>query len=375
MPSNPAAHAVWLEAKAITSAAAAARRELTAGERRTLDALLTRLDRLEGRTPNPHPSVVRPEPQEGPEMTPNTFSEMFTRNGSAVAEYRALSIGTASAGGNTVPNGFVNELWRALEATSPVAAAARIFTTPDEADLDVPTLATQGSAVNVAEGSAIGGTNPTFGQIQLKAHRYAQLVRASNSLLNSNAVNLDSFMAELFANNLDAAVGGLWAFGTGTTEPQGYAHGAGSAVTGGTSVAGAFTSDNLADMLSGLDVKYQANAVFLASPSAVGTLRKLKDKDDRPLWQPSMALGEPATVLGRPVFTDRHLGAVETGGTSVVVMDPNAFAVRFGGGGVRIDRSDDIYFASDEVAFRAVIATDSKYLDTASAVRFVGGSA
>jgi hypothetical protein len=56
-------------------------------------------------------------------------------------------------------------------------------------------------------------------------------------------------------------------------------------------------------------------------------------------------------------------------------MDPSAFALRFGGGGIRIDRSDDAFFSTDEVGFRAVVATDSQYLDNKAAVRFVGGTA
>jgi hypothetical protein len=35
-------------------------------------------------------------------------------------------------------------------------------------------------------------------------------------------------MAELFARNVDQLVGPLFAFGTGTTQPQGYAYAAGS---------------------------------------------------------------------------------------------------------------------------------------------------
>jgi len=373
---------VWRQAKAITSKAAAEARELTGQERRQLDELLAELDALDTARRSTRDAAiraaVRPEPNRGT-MTPTTFSELLSRNAAVTLPYverevRALALGTASAGGNVSPAGFVNELYRALDLTSPVTAAARIFTTESESDLEVPTLTSWGSAASVAEGSALPGTDPTFGQVVLKAHRYAQLVKASNTLLNSQAVSLDPFMAELFARNIDAVTGPLYAHGTGTSQPQGYAHGAGSAIVGGTAVGGAFTADDLFNMYAALDSKYQSGAIWLLSPSAVGTLRKLKDDDLRPLWQPSLSAGDPPTLMGRPVFTDRHLGAVATNGTSVVVMDPSTFAIRFGGGGIRVDRSDDAFFETDEVGFRAVVATDSKYLDTAGAVRFVGGS-
>ncbi len=378
MASNPERLRLWREAKAITSKVTAeGRATLNVAERARFDDLMAGIERIDAVGHNgrqPHAHLLRPESTRNPAM-PSTFSELLSRNGSALIEHRALAIGTASAGGNLAPTGFVNELWRHLEAVSPVTSVARVFTTRDEANLEVPILATYGSAGSVAEGSAIAGTDPSFTQVTLNAHRYAQLIRASNTLLNSQAVNLDGFMGELFARNIDAVTGPLYAFGTGTTQPQGYAHGAGTAIVGGTAVGGAFTYDHLADMLTTLDSGYQSNAVWLFSPSAVGTLRKLKDDESRPLWQPSVAAGEPPTLFGRPVYVDRHLGAVATNGTSVVCMAPEAYAVRFGSGGIRVDRSDDAYFSTDEVAFRAVIATDARYLDPDSAVRFVGGSA
>jgi HK97 family phage major capsid protein len=33
-------------------------------------------------------------------------------------------------------------------------------------------------------------------------------------------------------------------------------------------------------------------------------------------------------------------------------------------GGFRFERSDDVYFASDEIAFRGVLETDSDLIDT-----------
>jgi HK97 family phage major capsid protein len=372
--------ALLREAQAISTSAIEAKRSPTSDELRRWKELIEKADdlqeeiyRLEESGQSIRASLYRSG--DHTMSAPSTLLELVNRSGSFVAERRALSLGTASAGGNTAPIGFVNSLYTHLQIVSPVQAVARVLTTDDEANLQVPTLATFGSAAAVAEGSALAGTDPTFGQVTLKAHRYAQLVRASNTLLSSQTVDLDSLMGEVFARNIDSVTGPLYAFGGGTTAPQGYASGAGSAVTGGTGVAGAFDFDDLADMLTGLDSTYQQSAVWLMSPSAVGTLRKLKDDESRPLWQPAMTAGEPPTLFGRPIYVDRHLGAVATGGTSVVVMDPSAFALRFGGGGIRIDRSDDAFFSTDEVGFRAVVATDSQYLDNKAAVRFVGGTA
>ncbi len=385
MPSNrsklsPEQRAVWDAAKAITDAAVAANRELTAGEHRQLDAHFKQLDALEAAVRNDVAALITPREPRIPNMNQTmTFLRSGGRGSTTVPyaapETRALDTVTSSAGGATVPDDFVRELWRHLEARSPILSAARVFATPAGRDLDVPILASTGTAVTATQGSAIGGTDPTFSTLQLKSFKFAQLLKVSGELLRDNGVQLESYFAEIFASNVDALVGPKYAFGTGTAEPSGYASGAGSAIIGGTGVAGAFSYDDLANMLGGLESNHQAGAFFMMSPSAVSTLRKLKDNEARPLWQPAMAAGEPATLFGRPVVTDPHLGSVAVGGTSVVCVDPQAFAVRVADGGLQVDRSADAFFSSDEVAFRAILRTDSGYLSDAAAVRFVGGTA
>jgi HK97 family phage major capsid protein len=380
MSTNAARHAVWTQArKIIDDVVADGRDRPTLDEHRRIELLMADLDVLDGAVSTFDRSSLY---RKGPDtVSTTTLANILASRDEqhlvryASREQRALAVGTASAGGNLAPQDFVNELWRHLETRSPVIANARIFSTQGGRDLVIPTLTSWGSAVSAAEGSAIGGVDPTFGQTILRDHKYGQIVRVSNELLADQAVGLEGFMAELFARNVDQLVGPLYAFGTGTTQPQGYAYAAGSTITGGTGVAGRFTYNNLADAFSALDSGYQAGAIWMMSPSAVGTLRKLTDDNGQPLWQAPVSTDAPPTLFGRPIAVDRHLGAVATGGTSVVVIDPSAFAVRLADGGVIVDRSPDAYFEYDQTGFRATLRTDSALLDSDAAVRFVGGTA
>ena len=373
-------HSVWAEARRlIDDAVAEGRERLSVDEHHRFGSLMARLDELDGVGQTYDRSLFY---RKGPDtVSTSTLANILSdRDGAHLVRYasreqRALAVGNAAAGGNLAPQDFVNELWRHLETRSPVLANARVFATQGGRDLVIPTLSSWGSAVTAAEGSAIGGTDPAFGQLVLKDHKYGQIVRVSNELLADQAVGLEGFMAELFARNVDQLVGPLYAFGTGTTQPSGYASGAGSAITGGTGVAGAFTYNNLADAFASLDSGYQANAVWMMSPSAVGTLRKLTDTTGQPLWSAPVSADAPATLFGRPIAVDRHLSPVGVGGTSVVVLDPSAFAVRLADGGVIVDRSADAYFEYDQTGFRATVRTDSALLDADAAVRFVGGTA
>ena len=374
--------AVWHQAKSIVDSAAAERRELTASERCRLDSHLARIDAMDNATAPIAEWRSLVAPSDPPKVDPMSNVSTFIRSGGTGAttvpyeprEVRALNTVTGSAGGNTVPTDFVRSLWTHFEARSPILSAARVFTTVDGRDLEVPVLGSYGSAVSVAEGSTIAGTDPTFDKVTLNARKYAQLLRVSNELLADNGVSIESYLGEIFASAVDELVGPLYAFGGGTTEPQGYASGAGTTITGGTGVAGAFTYNDLADMLGALEPNHQRSAVYMMSPSAVTTLRKMTDLEGRPLWSPAVTAGDPATLFGRPVITDPHLAPVGIGGTAVVAVDPSAYAVRIVEG-LEVDRSADAFFSSDETAFRAILRTDADYLSDSAAVAFVGGTA
>ncbi len=102
--------------------------------------------------------------------------------------------------------------------------------------------------------------------------------------------------------------------------------------------------------------------------------RKLKGSDGHYLWQPSLQLGAPDSLLGKPVHTDPNVATVATTARSVAFGDISAYWVRLAGG-VRFERSDEFAFSSDLVTFKCVVRGDGILTDQTGAVKYFAGGA
>jgi HK97 family phage major capsid protein len=113
---------------------------------------------------------------------------------------------------------------------------------------------------------------------------------------------------------------------------------------------------------------------WLMRDATIATVRKLKDSQNQYLWQPSMQIGAPDVLLGKPVFTDPNVAATATSAKSVIFGDMSAYYVRIAGG-IRFERSDDFAFQSDLVTFRCIVRGDGILADQTGAVKVFAGGA
>jgi len=58
--------------------------------------------------------------------------------------------------------------------------------------------------------------------------------------------------------------------------------------------------DNLVDMIYSIPTASSMNGKFYFNHTVLGVIMKIRDGDNRLLWQPAMADGTPATILGKP---------------------------------------------------------------------------
>jgi len=114
---------------------------------------------------------------------------------------------------------------------------------------------------------------------------------------------------------------------------------------------------------------------WLTTDKAVGGFRLLLDSQNRPIWEPSVVLGSPDLLLGKPLVADPFVPAVATSAKSVFFGDFAQYVVRLVGP-VRFERSDDFAFQTDLVSFRAVIRGDGSLIDrTGSCMKYYVGPA
>jgi HK97 family phage major capsid protein len=277
-------------------------------------------------------------------------------------EQRALDTDTSTKGGETVPQGFLATVQAKLLTTGPMlnGAVVNLLNTNSGNDIKVPVESTRMAGTAVAEGATFAASDPTFANLTLRSHKIGTLVVASRELVEDSGVDLQAFLGAQIGIALGTAANSLLTLGTGTVQPNGIVGAAGTAgnPVGGTGVSGAFTSDQLITLMHSVDSLYaaQPGAGWMMSRATMGSVRQLKGAEGY-LFQTYAAEGMVGSLLGYPVFENPYVPAVAVNAKSVLFGDIGAYITRVVGG-IEIVRSDEAYFLSDQIAWRATIRLD-----------------
>lgn len=297
------------------------------------------------------------------------------RSVAVAPERRDLVKGTATAGGNTVPTTFYGRLVEHMvEVSGVLAAGPTLLETASGDSIEVPTTTAFSTAALTAEAAAIAESDPAFAKRTLGAYKYGATIQVSRELIDDTAVDLLGFIAAQAGRAVGNALGAALVTGSGSSQPAGVAT---QATAGKTGAATTPTTDDLIDLMYSVISPYRASSscCWMLRDATAAHLRKLKDDNGQYLWQPSLVLGQPDMLLGKPVATDPNVAAADNSAKSVLFGDFAAYWVRLAGG-VRFERSDDFAFSSDLVTFKVVARADGMTVDQTGAIKaFVGVSA
>lgn len=208
---------------------------------------------------------------------------------------RALSEGTDSAGGYTVPDVLATRLVdRMRAATRCIQAGA--MTVPLTSDVTkIARLATDPVAAWRLENAAIAESDPTFEGVQFTARSLAVLVKVSRELLD-DTVNVGQALELAFAGAMAVELDRVALRGSGTPpEPRGIKNTTNvNSVSMGTNGAALANYDKLLDTLyeNMLDNAPGATAAIM-HPRTEVAFAKLKDSQNQPLQRPPMVANLP----------------------------------------------------------------------------------
>lgn len=293
-------------------------------------------------------------------------------------ESRALISTNAAGGGNTVQTSFYNRLMgHLIEVSGILMAGPTVLTTDSGETLQIPKTSAHSTAVIVSQGATIPTSEPAFGQTSLGAFKYGELLQVARELIDDTSVDLEGYLAMQAGRAVGNAFGAHAITGTGAgAQPNGLIPAATVGKTGGTGAAGAFTADDLIDLFFSVIAPYRnsPSCAWLMKDATLATVRKFKGSDGQYIWQPSYAVGQPDTILGKPVFTDPFVPAVAVSAKSVVFGDISQYFVRMVNG-LRFERSDDFAFNSDLVTYRCLLRADGTLVDLTGAVKVFQGAA
>ncbi len=274
---------------------------------------------------------------------------------------------------NTVPKSFYDQVFDVARLVGPMLEVPEIINTTSGEDLTIPTLTAYSTAAITSAGGTVSASEPTYSSITLGAYKYGFLIQAANELVTDAGFDLASHLANQAGNGIGYAVNNVLTVGDGSSKPNGIVTAAGSGITGGTGVAGAFTADNLIDLAYSVDgaVRRMPGAAFMANGASIGKMRKLKDSAGNYLYQ--VGVGYPDTFAGFRVIENPHVADTGTGAKSVLFGDLSSYKVRVAGG-IQVASSQDFAFNTDLTTWRFLIRLDGDLTHSSHIKTFIGAA-
>lgn len=272
----------------------------------------------------------------------------------------ALQVGTDSEGGYLVPEEFERTLIMALDENNIFRRFAKKITTGG--DRLIPTLETRGTASWIDEEAAYPESDVSFGQKTLGAYKLATLIKISDELLADSAFNMSAFIASEFGRRMGRAEEEAFFTGNGTNKPTGILDATNGAAAGVTAAAeNAITFNEIIDLYHSLKSPYRSKAIFIVNDDTVKNLRKIKDTSEQYIWQPSVSVGAPDTLLGRAVYTSEFMPKMATGNAAVLFGDLSNYWIA-DRGAYSFKRLNELYAATGQVGFRGSKRVDGKLI-------------
>ncbi len=273
----------------------------------------------------------------------------------AVTEARALGLGTGAAGGFLVPTLLNAAIVTELNLFCPYRQLATVLSTTN--DLSIPVGNSDGTASWIGEGDPITDSDETFSDLVLKAYKLAALVKISDELLADNATNLDAYLAGQFARRFAAAEELAFTSGNGTGKPSGWTSTAQTGVT--TASATAIADTELIDLFYALKPGYRRNASWVMNDATISVIRKMKASTAGTfLWQPSLAVGQPDTILGRPVMYNNSMDTIAASKVTIGFGDFSFYYIGERVNGRTLLRLNELYAGNGQIGLRMIERID-----------------
>ena len=246
-----------------------------------------------------------------------------------------MSVGSNTDGGYLAPVEWDRKLHEAQRATSPMRRIATVQPTGVGAYTTLWNNDQWGSGW-VGETAARPQTSTaSLAPITFAAGEIYAMPAATQRILDDAAIDIEAWLRNSVQREFNRQEGIAFLAGDGVNKPAGFL----TFVTGGVNAAShpggpidvvevainpaaaSATIDGLIDFMFGLEAPYRNNATWLMNSLTAAALAKLKNADGDLIWRESLIVGQPSTLLGRPVEIDEGMPAPTAGNMAIAFGD------------------------------------------------------
>lgn len=257
----------------------------------------TRIDRIEAKANRPDAGDKKADE---PSVERKAFAEYLKHGENLIdTEKKTLTVSSDPGGGYLAPPEISAEIIRDLHVLNPIRAFAGVRGTTSPSVI----YPTRGDLTNArwhGETETTQKSDITFGQVEIHTRQLSTYVDISDLLLQ-DAPAAEAEVRLALAEDFALKEGYAFLWGNGQIQPEGLMVNE-KITTVPNGHATNLAPDALIKLLYSLPAAYRNIGAWAMNGTTLGIVRTLKDGDGRFLWQPSFQLGQPETILGRPVI-------------------------------------------------------------------------
>jgi len=263
-------------------------------------------------------------------------AQEMVREGLDEFEVRTVLTGTDAAGGYAVPEVIARQIQRELTEIADLSGLVHTINVgspeyKEMVDIGGATFGwgNEGSSITNTGTPSLEAISPTFG----KLWAYPKI---SEESINDIFFNVDAWVIDSVVEAFDAGIESAIINGDGSNKPTGLLQGTPTTQKDGvrpfgtlqyakTGKAGGFADapdgfDAFRSLTYQLKKGYRRNARWLMNKATAGEAMLLKNSDGDYVWQTSVLLGQPDTLMGYPVSESEEMPDIAD----------NAFPIAFG---------------------------------------------
>ena len=268
--------------------------------------------------------IGRASAARGPTIPPSpstraAFLDRFVRKGIETGlqalEAKALSTGTPADGGYAVPEAIDASIEKLLVDASPIRAVANVVRDRHGGLSQAGHLGGMVSGWVGETGSRAETGTPTFQEIAPPSGELYANPAASQAMLDDAQFDVEGWLADEIAREFARAEGAAFVTGNGTDKPKGFltytttneadsvrAFGSLQYIASGAAAAlrRPIRRTSCIDLVQALSSRLSAGRGVRHELATLAQDPQVQDSDGAFLWQPGLAVGAPATLLGYP---------------------------------------------------------------------------
>lgn len=221
----------------------------------------------------------------------------------------AMSVGSNPDGGLLAPIEWDRTITDRLKILSVLRGLANVLSISSTGFTKVYNDRGTASGWVGETGNRPGTGNAQFTQLTYGTGELYAMPQASQQLLEDALIDVAAWLAGEVETEFAYQEGLAFTNGDGAGgKPKGFlryatdaSHPWGVIPTVNSGAAAALSSDGIIDLVHDLPSERTPGAAFVMNRKTQGAVRKLKDGQGRYLWEPSVAAGSPASLLGFPL--------------------------------------------------------------------------